>query len=653
MAIWRQPLQCAAANNGRRFEPIAPFGALGRFPSLGAFRYELYCNLRSTPPSRRSRSISASPACDCDCDCDAVAPEGRGPRPRENGGARLSLEPVRIDHGSIVGPYVVERRLAHGGANGLFLARDGAAGRDAVLKFVPDDLATPASRARILREARALAALDHPGIVRIFNFGDHAGMPWIAMEHVRGIDLKRFIAERGAVSAEQAMRWILKASDALIAAHDAGVIHRDLKPSNILLAPNDQIKVVDFGAAKRRTETLQGDAQPNPRDGHAAPDYLSPEQLEHGLADERSDVWALGCVLYELCVGSPPFGRAGSATMTAAILRDEPLFPSFLGGAVVDIINGCLRKNSFARIGSPRELSALLRVALESSASDFNPTVDRNSARQATPAPRSHAGGVRQSDPPPRSTNRPSGSMRALSVAPRGSIPAPPSQSQPQPPPPPTGSFTRQSSSSMRAASRTAPPPAVGRIKGTAVRAGLIWYGTMYGSSVMSKLYDVATPELQVLLRAGDPAFGIIASGWYDTARVGELLELMDRLAFPEDSDAYVNALSAAIARDNVGGIYRSLFKLIATPALLEANAQRIWGTYVDEGVLVARATERGKLAFEVRRWAHHHPTVCRTLGFMIQNLLRAIGYTALVVDRTECVSAGDGRCTFEGLYLA
>src|ERR1019366_465526 len=89
--------------------------------------------------------------------------------------------------------------------------------------------------------------------------------------------------------------------------------------------------------------------------------------LEHGLADERSDVWGLGCVLYELCVGTPPFGRANSASTTAAILRDEPVFPQNLTGSVIEVTQGCLRKNSFGRVASMGELGALVRDALDQS----------------------------------------------------------------------------------------------------------------------------------------------------------------------------------------------------------------------------------------------------------------------------------------------
>ena len=240
--------------------------------------------------------------------------------------AAVGTASVQIASGTTVGPYVVERKLAQGGQSVLYLAHDTAIDRPVALKMLAENATSPTARLRMIREARTLAAVDHPGIVRIYGSGELEGKPWIAMEFVRGTDLKRLLAERGAVPPSRALRWVIQAAEAIVAAHDLGVIHRDLKPSNLLLTHDDRIKVVDFGVAKRRIDpggdvTTQGEVV-------GTPAYLSPEQLEHGLADERSDVWGLGCVLHELCVGAPPFGRASAAATTASILRDEPCLPA-------------------------------------------------------------------------------------------------------------------------------------------------------------------------------------------------------------------------------------------------------------------------------------------------------------------------------------
>jgi predicted hydrocarbon binding protein len=157
---------------------------------------------------------------------------------------------------------------------------------------------------------------------------------------------------------------------------------------------------------------------------------------------------------------------------------------------------------------------------------------------------------------------------------------------------------------------------------------------------------------VRAMIRIDDPAFGVIASGWYDTAAVGALLEQMEKAAAPEDVEDYLQSLTTAIAKDNVGGIYQALFKLVSTPTMLEANSQRVWQTYIDEGTLSVRVPACGTLTAEIRGWKRHDARVCRVMGSMFQNILREVGYTALIVERTECVDEGSTRCLFEGMYL-
>jgi hypothetical protein len=228
---------------------------------------------------------------------------------------------------------------------------------------------------------------------------------------------------------------------------------------------------------------------------------------------------------------------------------------------------------------------------------------------------------------------RPSSASR---IAVRGSTPPP-----------------RPSAGAFRAPLPSTPPIAkVGRVKGTAIRAALAWFQSTCGDDSLTRVYEQSSPDLRAMLRMEDPAFGVIASGWYDTACIGELLGLLERVADPADPDAWMNTLTTAIAKDNVNGIYRSLFKLISVPKMLEAHAHRVWSTYIDEGTLIARVPSPGQLGVEIRQWAHHDSNVCRTVGFMIQNVLRAVGYTGLVIERTQCVDQGDGLCAFEGMYL-
>ncbi len=556
-----------------------------------------------------------------------------------------------IAPGTAVGPYVVERRLAQGGMSVLFLARD-VNGARIVIKMVPPGIATNSARVRLMREARALAVVDHPGVVRVRSTGEHEEMPWIAMDYVNGLDLKRIIAERGPMRPDAAIGYAIQAAEALVAAHRAGVVHRDLKPSNLLLTSDGRIVLVDFGIAKRRADVRDGDVLTSAREVIGTPAYLSPEQIEHGLADERSDVWSLGCVLYEMVVGTPPFGRGGSAT-TAAILRDEPNFPPFVPSVVGDIISACLRKSSFARIASARDLLLLLRGALEQTLTAPVPEGERSSSSMRI----STRPSARVSYQP---SLGPSASRPPTLPPPRQSTMPPAPRTTSIPPPSPSGSSHPPGAYSARPPSVAAPrssgsiraAPARGRIKGTSIRAGLLWFSDAYGDPLLARVFDLASPELRSLLRASDPAFGIMASAWYETALMGELLDLLERVASPEDPREFSSRLAAAVARDNVNGVYRALFRLIASPPLLEANAQRVWGTYVDEGTMTVRIMAPGSFEGRVRGWSHHHVTVCRMLQPFVEHLLRGIGYSACVVERTQCVDDGDGQCLFQGTWL-
>ncbi len=524
----------------------------------------------------------------------------------------------QIDTGVRVGPYLVERRFGGGGARvgTVYLARD-STGERVVLRVLQRDAATTAIRARMRRKARALASIDHPGLEHVHGIGEHGGMFWVAVGFVQGTPVESLLAERGPLSIDMALRHTIQAAEALSAAHDAGVIHAEIESGKLLIAPDGRIVVVGFGVATRTDRT----AQPLAGGGLAGPSaYAAPEQIEHGLADERSDVWALGCALYEMVVGSPPFGPGGAET-AAAILRDEPVFPAHVAPAIVHIVNACVRKNSFARIATSRELLVLLRDAVGD--------------------PRSETVSV-----PQRASARPS-------------APPAPLDSRTIPPPPRLPSMPFRSSSGRSSAAATSKPPSSatrmaaprGRIKGAAMRAGVAWFAEAYGPPALARVMELASPELRAVLRPHLPVFGLIASGWYDTQVAGELIELIERVACPMDPVAFRSSVGEAIAHENVGGAHRALFRLVASPSLLEANAQRVWRTYVDEGTLSVRPGAPGSFDARVRGWSRHHPSVCRTLRAMLESALSSVGYTALVLERTHCVALGDTQCTFAGAW--
>ncbi len=530
----------------------------------------------------------------------------------------MSTASLRIDTGVRVGPYLLERRLGQARASTLYVARDHR-GTRAVVRVVASGLVTTTARARLKRDARSLGTVDHSGVVRLQGTGEHDGMLWIANAYVRGTDLERSLAERGALPVEGALRYASQIADALVAVHDAGVVHRDLAPAKVMIATDGHVVLVDFGIVPR-TGDESDHSDGDPFSGTSA--YAAPEQIEHGLADERSDVWALGCILYEMVVGTAPFGHGGSAT-AAAILRDEPVFPSRVPPTVLHIVNACLRKNSFARIATSRELLVLLHDALGEQALESAPlSGDRTYGRSS----------IRPGPPPP------------------GTIPPPPrvpsmpfamnSRSSPAPTAQPPSSATRVSA-------------ARGRIKGIAVRAGIAWFAQTYGNAGVARLVELASPELRALMRPKNHACGLIASGWYDTQLVGELVELIERVASPADPAAFGASVGDAIAQDNVGGAHRALFRLVASPSLLEAHAQRVWRTYVDEGTLSVRLRARGAFEARVRNWTHHHPSVCRTVRAMFESALRSSGYAGLLLERTQCVALGDSQCAFRGTYNA
>lgn len=548
----------------------------------------------------------------------------------------------RIDSGTAIGPYVVERRLAKGGFSLLYTARqhDGAL---VVLKLLSPSLATGAGRSRLIREARALSALDHPGIVRVHGAGEHAGMAWVATDMVHGTDLKRLLADRGWLPPALALEYAAQATDALAAAHDVGVVHRDLKPSNLLLTPEGRIVIIDFGIAKRRPESTDDDVEGVDREHVGTPAYIAPEQLEHGLADERSDIWSLGCVLFEMVVGAPPFGRGGSSTV-AAILRDEPVFPPHVPEALRHVVSSCLRKSSFARVATPRELLALLRDAMDQT---------RDDGYETAPPPPARSSSVRPSTRPSARPPAPAASRSSSPPMPRATTPPVAANRRGSTPPPLVSMRPSVRPGSMRPS--TVPPPSGsrlagprGRMKGAAVRAVVAWFAEAYGEPALAKVVELASPELRAYLRVGDPACGVMASGWYETPLVGELLDVLERIACPFDPLEFRGRIGEAIARDNVNGVYRALFRLIAAPGLLEANSQRVWQTYVDEGTLTVRLRAPDLFEARIRGWSRHHPSVCRTLRPTIEHVLRAVGYRQPAVNRTHCVAHGDGLCAFE-----
>ena len=239
--------------------------------------------------------------------------------------------------GETIGPFRILRKLGAGGMGDVYLAEDTRLDRKVALKCPSESwLASADARARLHREARAAARLNHPNIAAIYDVFDIDARPYIVIEYVEGEALST-IAARGPLPVDQAVRIVRQLAEALEAAHSNGVIHRDLKPANVMITPSGVAKVLDFGLA-RTAESRSAASQQLTEAGQilGTPDYMAPEQFVGRTADERSDLYSLGAVLYELVTGRRPFeagdpvGRVMSGLTPPPAREQNPNLPPAL-----------------------------------------------------------------------------------------------------------------------------------------------------------------------------------------------------------------------------------------------------------------------------------------------------------------------------------
>ena len=268
-----------------------------------------------------------------------------------------------------IGPYAILSPLGAGGMGEVYRAHDAKLGRDVALKLLPRDLADdPDRRARMVREARAAASLNHPNICTIYEVGEADGQHFIAMEVIDGQRLSHRLAER-LLSLDEVLPIAVQLADAVAHAHDRGIVHRDLKSANVMVTPEGRVKVLDFGLAKRLSGDEVTEVTTHADGPLTAPHtilgtlaYMSPEQLRGQPADARSDVWALGIILYEMASGVRPFDGRTGFEIGSAIMHDAP--PPLLPRVAVplkNVIGRCLEKEPGRRYQRASEL----RVALE------------------------------------------------------------------------------------------------------------------------------------------------------------------------------------------------------------------------------------------------------------------------------------------------
>ena len=268
--------------------------------------------------------------------------------------------------GQCIGPYQIAALIGTGGMGEVYRARDTKLNRHVAIKVLLPAVANDPDRlARFSREAQLLAALNHPHIAQIHGLEDAGGLHALVMELVEGPTLADRIA-RGAIPIDEALPMATQIAEALEAAHEQGIIHRDLKPANIKVREDGTVKVLDFGLAKALDPTSGAaeDAMTSPGPGARATEagvilgtaaYMSPEQARGRLVDKRTDIWAFGCVLYEMLTGRPVFAGETMSDLLAAVLTTDPVWttlPEETPAPIRKLLRRCLEKDRKRRLDS-------------------------------------------------------------------------------------------------------------------------------------------------------------------------------------------------------------------------------------------------------------------------------------------------------------
>jgi predicted Ser/Thr protein kinase len=268
--------------------------------------------------------------------------------------------------GTAIGDFRLEELVGRGGMGVVYRATQVSLGRTVAIKLIAEAVADdPAFRARFKREARLAAGLDHPNVIPIYQADEAAGRLFIAMRYVEGTDLGALVAEQGPLPAEEAAAIAGQVAAALDAAHAHGLVHRDVKPGNVLVDRAGHVYLTDFGITKqvasRTGLTLEGGLV-------GTLDYAAPEQLRGGPVDARTDVYALGCLLFELLTGEVPYRRASEGEKVLAHLSAPPPLPSEsrsdLPAGFDAVVARAMAKEPDARYASAGELASAAQAAL-------------------------------------------------------------------------------------------------------------------------------------------------------------------------------------------------------------------------------------------------------------------------------------------------
>ena len=301
----------------------------------------------------------------------------------DSASVRPALEP-----GTRLGPYEILALVGAGGMGEVYRARDPRLGRDVAVKVLrPGPGATEDRLRRFEQEARAAGALNHPGLLSVFDAGRHEGAPYLVFELLEGASLRSRLGS-GALPLRKAVDYAIQMAHGLAAAHERGIVHRDLKPENVFLTADGRVKILDFGLAKLRPE-LDTDAV---RKGGTTPEeqltrdgtvlgtaaYMSPEQLRGRPTDARSDVFSLGAVVYEMVSGRRAFAGDATAETMAAILKTDPQPLTGVPSGLEAVVRRCLEKEAGERFQSARDVAfALSAVGTATGATAPSPTPER------------------------------------------------------------------------------------------------------------------------------------------------------------------------------------------------------------------------------------------------------------------------------------
>jgi Tol biopolymer transport system component len=285
---------------------------------------------------------------------------------------------MTIAKGVLLGPYEILKQIGEGGMGEVWRARDKRIGRDVAVKVLPESFTKGDERIlRFEQEARAAGALNHPGLVTIFDVGTTDGSPYIVMELLEGETLRDAIGDTFPVPLpiRKVIDYATQVASALAVAHEKGIVHRDLKPENLFITSDNRVKILDFGLAKLAAESTDVDGRHRTAKhltsagiAVGTPGYMSPEQVRAQPLDHRTDIFSLGSVIYEMLTGRPAFECFSAVETMHAVMNVEPpplatLVPN-VPPALDAIVRHCLEKNPRERFQSARDLAFQLQTLL-------------------------------------------------------------------------------------------------------------------------------------------------------------------------------------------------------------------------------------------------------------------------------------------------